>query len=122
MKTQWEKFGEETCEGFDIVFSISPEDIHPADCFDNSTDPKTGKPYYDTDQMARDIDNGLLSWFIARVQAFKNGILLGSEYLGGNLYKDPTEFISDSGYYDDMKETVINHAKETIKKLTEENL
>ena len=116
----WENLGTEHAEGFEIQFSIAPEDLHPSDCFDNSIDLETGKPYYDTDEMARDIDSGRLSWFVARVQAFKNGILLGSEYLGRNLYENPTDFISDSGYYDDMKDAVIKEARETIKKLTEE--
>lgn len=118
MSTYWEELGRETAEGFEIVFSIAPEDIHPSDCFDTSTDPDTGKPYYDTDKMARDIDNGLLCWFVARVQAFKNGILLGSDYLGGNLYENPEDFLKDD-YYKDMKNTVIEHSKETIKKLVE---
>jgi hypothetical protein len=116
----WEKLGEETAEGFDIVFSVAPEDIHPADCFDDSIDPDTGTPYHDIPEMIRRIDNGTLSWFVARVDAYKNGVLLASEYLGGNLYDNPIEFISEDAYYTDMKESAINEAKETIKKLTED--
>lgn len=119
MTTYWEHLGTEQAEGFEIRFSIAPEDLHPADCFDNSIDLETGKPYYDTDKMARDIDRGVLCWFIARVDAYKQGILLASEFLGGNLYEDPTDFISDSGYYEDMKATTIEEAKQTIKKLME---
>jgi hypothetical protein len=120
MSKYWEKYGMERCEGFDIVFSVAPEDIHPADCFDDSIDLETGTPYHDIPEMIRRIDNGTLSWFVARVEAYKNGVLLASEYLGGNLYEEPTDFISDSGYYEDMKDTAINEAKETIKKLTED--
>jgi hypothetical protein len=120
MSTYWETYGEENYQGFDIVFSIAPEDLHPSECFDTSTDPDTGKPYFDTDQMIKDIDSGRLYWFIARVEAFKNGILLTSEYLGGNLYEDPTDFIRESGCYEEMKNTVIEDAKQVIKKLTED--
>jgi hypothetical protein len=119
-RTYWEEMGRETVEGFEIVFSVSPEDIHPADCFDDSIDLETGKPYFDIEEMVRRIDNGSLCWFVARVEAYKKGILLASEYLGGNLYDNPTDFIADSGYYDDMKHTVIEQAKKTIQTLTED--
>jgi hypothetical protein len=118
--TYWEHLGTEQAEGFEIRFSIAPEDMHPADCFDTGIDPDTGKPYYDTDRMIQEIDRGFLSWFVARVDAYKNGILLSSEYLGGNLYEEPTEFISDSGYYEDMKFSAIEEAKKKIKQLTED--
>lgn len=118
--TYWEELGREQLKGFDIVFSIAPEDIHPADCFDTSTDPDTGEPYHNIPEMLRRIDNGSLSWFVARVEVFKKGILLASEYLGGNLYEEPTDFISDSGYYDDMKFSAIEQAAATIKTLTGE--
>jgi hypothetical protein len=114
---QWEKLNEETAEGFDIVLSISPEDIHPADCFDTSTDPDTGKPYYDTDEMIRRIDNGSLCWFLARVEAYKRGILLASEYLGGTLYENPSEFLKD-GYYSQMRDDAIHSARIAINALT----
>jgi len=120
MSIYWEELGRETAEGFEIVFSVSPEDIHPADCFDDSIDPDTGAPYHDIPEMIRKIDNELLFWFVARVEAYKNGVLLASEYLGGNLYSDPLDFIREDYYYTDMKETAINEAKATIKKLTEE--
>ena len=41
---------------FDIRVGYFYEDIHPSDLFDNSTNPDTGKPYYDTDEMAKRID------------------------------------------------------------------
>lgn len=108
----------EKFNGFDIVASICPEDIHPSNCFDNSIDPDTGKPYYDTDQMAEDIDNGKLEWFVLRVQAFKNGVLLGASYLGGNLYENSQDVITD-GTYQDFRSESIDEAKETLSKLIE---
>ena len=77
--------------------------------------------WHDADQnLIKSIENGELCWFVARVQAFKNGILLATDCLGANCYEDPLDFISDSGYYDDMKWTVIEDAKKVIKALTEE--
>ena len=41
---------------FEVKVGYFYEDIHPSDLFDNSLDPDTGKPYHDTDEMARRID------------------------------------------------------------------
>lgn len=98
-------------DGFTIVLSVTPEDIHPRDCFDDSVD--------DIDEICRKIDAGLLDWFVARVQAFKNGIELGNDYLGGNLYDSCAEFVEQSGgYYQDMINTAIDEAKKNIQALT----
>lgn len=118
MTNYWEELYTEKCEGFDIVASICPEEIHPSECFDTSIDPDTGEPYYDTEQMAQDIDNGKYQWFVLRVQAFKNGVLLGSSYLGGNLYENPLDIITD-GSYQDFRTEAIDEANETLSKLVE---
>ncbi len=116
----YETLGTEELDGFEVVLSVAPEDLHPADCFDTSTDPETGKPYWDADEICRKIDSGSLCWFVARVQAFKAGILLGEDYLGGNLYEDPAEFLTESGgYYQDMRDAVLTQARAAIQKLTE---
>ena len=111
----WEHLGTEQQDGFEIQFSIAPEEMHPAESFDASS-------FADEDgleKLIEAIDNGNLYWFVARVQAFKHGILLATDYLGGNCYEDPLDFVSEGGYYDDMKWTVINEANQTIKTLTE---
>lgn len=106
----WEKLHSESADGFDIVLSIAPEDLDPSDLFDDSVD--------DIDEIYRKINNGVSFWFVARVKAYKHGIELGSEYLGGNLYDDPTEFIKD-GSYRDLKYQAIEEAKKAIQLLTE---
>lgn len=116
MRTYWEHLGTEQADGFEIQFSITPDDTHPADLYDPAS-------FADEDglqKLIEAIDRGDLQWFTARVQAFKNGVLLASDYLGGNCYDNPLDFISEGGYYEDMRWTVINEAKETIKKLTED--
>lgn len=107
----WEKLLEEKAEGFDIVLSIAPEDIDPADCFDDSID--------DINEIKQRMSIGLSHWFVARVSAYRHGIELSSEYLGGNLYDDPMEFVTD-GYFDDLKYQAIEEAKKAIQLLTEE--
>lgn len=114
----WEKLHEEQDQGFDIVLSIAPEDIDPADLFDTSIDTDTGEPVYDIDEIYRKINNGTYSWFVARVKAYKHGIELGCEYLGGNLYADPNEFIAD-GCFADLKWQALEEAKNAIQLLTE---
>jgi hypothetical protein len=103
-------YNEDDKSGFEIRFSIGYEDTHPKDCFDDSA--------YDIAEMVEKIDRGALCWFVARVDACKNDIVLASEYLGANLYENPMEFLKD-GYFDDMKDTVIQEARQTISKLME---
>jgi hypothetical protein len=101
----------ETVNGFDIVFSAAYEYTHPSDLFDETEE--------DMEKLLDDIDRGSLVWFIARVQACKHGIELGSDYLGGCLYKSYDDFLSDH-YYQDMQLNAIDEAKKAIAKLTEE--
>lgn len=107
----WEKLHEEKAEGFEIVLSITPEDLDPADLFDPSFD--------DIEEIYRKINNGVYVWFCARVKAYKHGIELSAEYLGGLLYEDPREFITDGGF-EDLKYQAIEEAKKAIQLLTEE--
>lgn len=107
----WEKLHNEQVEGFDIVLSIAPEDLEPADLFDSTVD--------DIQKIYDDINSGKSAWFCVRVQALKAGVELATEYLGGNLYDDPKEFLND-GYYEDLKYRVIEEAKCELPKLLEE--
>lgn len=100
-------------DGFTIVLSVTPEDIHPRDVFDETIE--------DMQEMCRKIDNGTYEWFIARVQAYKKGVLLGTEYLGGNLYDSSRDFVDQSGgYYEDMTASAIAEAKKTLESLLTE--
>ena len=110
MSNYWDTLHEEKSDGFDIVASIGYEDIHPADCFDDTVD--------DINEICRKIDNGTYTWFVLRVQAFKKGVLLGESYLGGNLYENPKDILTD-GMYEDFKHEAITEAKETLSKLVE---
>jgi hypothetical protein len=81
---------------FDVKVGYFPEDCHPSDCFDDTC--------YDTDEMARKIDMGLLDWFVARVQYMYDGVEMGSAYLGGCMYDDAEKAIEEGldGYLYDM--------------------
>jgi hypothetical protein len=110
--TYWEEISRETVDGFDIVFSVAAEDMHPRDSFDMEPE--------ELAQLCEDIDRGRYSWFIARVQAFRAGVELAADYLGGCLYDSPADFVKAGDYYADMVDTVKREARETIVKLTEE--
>lgn len=105
---QYTTHHEKTIEGFDIVFSTTYEHTHPRDHFMPE----------DAPQICEDIDSGKYEWFVARVQAFKNGIELGTDYLGGCLYESPMQFVKDSDYYGDMVQSAIKEAKANIQALT----
>lgn len=100
---------QETREGFDIVFSTCPEDSAP-DWFETEEE---------RTQFWRDLDSGHTTWFIARVQAFKNGIELGTDYLGGCCYESEKSFVDESDYYGDMVHSAIDEAKKNILGLVE---
>lgn len=100
----------DTAAGFDIVVSIADEHFKPDWDFENEEDKQ---------DTLRRIENGDLVYFIARVQALKNGIVLGTDYLGGCCYDSYMQFVNDSGYYADMVESATTEARATITKLIE---
>jgi hypothetical protein len=105
----WKTINTEFKDGFQIVFSVTEEYTPIADHFEAD----------DVSEIISDIEEGNLLWFVARVQAFKNGIELASDYLGGCCYKSYSDFVAQNDYYADMIQTVIREAKETIKALSE---
>jgi hypothetical protein len=106
----YENIHTEKAAGFDIVFSVTYEDSQPDWDFETEEDKQ---------DLLRRIENGDLVWFIARVQAYKNGVLLGTDYLGGCCYDSYMQFVKDSDYYADMVENAVSNARQTIAKLTE---
>jgi hypothetical protein len=101
----------ETLRGpFDVIVDKTWEDLDPADCFDTSIDPDTGKPYFDMDEIYSDINTGNLDWFMLRCRVFFDGVELASDYIGGLLYKDAREVLTD-GVAEDMIYTTIEAAK-----------
>lgn len=92
-------------EGFEIIVDRTYEDIHPQDCFDDSC--------HDIQQICRDIDMGKYEWFMLRVRALVEGHELGSAYLGGCLYEDAREVLSD-GTAEDQIYLAIEEAKRAV--------
>jgi hypothetical protein len=103
-------------EGFTVIVDKTWEDLNPADMFDDGIDPDTGLPYYDIEQMCRDIDSGKLDWFMLRVRVLYDGVELGTDYVGGFLYEDAREVLED-GVVEDMIWTALKEAKQNAQSL-----
>ena len=92
-------------EGFDIIVDKTWEDIDPRGQFDWTEE--------ELDQLVKDIDNGKTEWFMLRVRVFVDGNELGSAYLGGCLYEDPMEVLTD-GTAEDMIAEAMAEAKKAV--------
>lgn len=64
---------------FRVALEIEPEDMDPADSFEFQDDIDA-------------VHNGEVEWFCARVAVYKDGMDLGSDYLGACAYKTVSEF------------------------------
>lgn len=106
----YETIKTEDTQDFHIVCSVAYEEIHPRDSFDDSC--------HDVDEICQKIDSGEYVWFMVRVEAYRHGILLGTDYLGGCLYNNYQEFLNDV-YYEDMVYNAIFDAKHNLSKLAE---
>ena len=95
--------------GFDIIVDKSWEDLHPRDSFDDSC--------YDIKQLCEDIDSGKYDWFMLRVRVLVEGLELGSAYLGGCLYTDAREVLTDGTAEDLIGEALIE-AKRDVYRLS----
>jgi hypothetical protein len=94
--------------GFDIIVDKSYEDIHPSDLFDDSE--------HDVKQLCQDIECGNLDWFMLRVRVMVENIELSSQFLGGCLYKDAREVLTD-GTAEDLIDTALTEAKRDVYRL-----
>jgi hypothetical protein len=100
-------------EGFNVIVDKTWDDLHPQDSFDTSTDPDTGMPYYDIEDMCRKIDRGDLDWFMLRVRVMHEDVELAVNYVGGFLYEDAREVLTD-GTAEDMIWETVEEAKRRV--------
>ena len=96
-------------DGYDIIVDKTYEDMHPKDSFDDSC--------HDIAEMCRKIDNGTYDWFMLRVRVLVEGLELGSAYLGGCLYADAREVLTD-GMAEDMIGEAMTEAKTKVYRLS----
>ena len=91
----WEELLCEQRNGLTVVVDKSWEDIPLDHLFDTSIDPDTGRPYYDVKEIASQIDRGDLDYFMLRARVMYNELELGSHIVGGFLYEDAREVLTD---------------------------
>ena len=103
-------------EGFNVIVDKTWEDLHPQDSFDTSINPDTGKPYYDIEEMCRKIDRGDLDWFMLRVRVMHEDVELAVNYVGGFLYEDAREVLTD-GTAEDMIAESLDEARKRVPQL-----
>jgi hypothetical protein len=94
--------------GFDIIVDKSYEDMDPKDCFDDEC--------FNLKEMYSDIESGNLDWFMLRVRVMVENIELSSEFLGGCLYKDAREVLTD-GTAEDLIAEALVEAKRDVYRL-----
>jgi hypothetical protein len=95
-------------DGFTVIVDKSYEDLNPRDCFDFDSEEEVSK-------MCKDIDNGNLDWFMLRVRVMVDSLEMGSHYLGGCLYKDAREVLTD-GTAEDCIGEALHEAKREVYK------
>lgn len=113
----------EVYKGFTIRYYAEEENEPLEDTFANDVD--------SIKELYQRLDNGSSVYFCAKVtasidmnnivyegyQKIRGDIELSSEYLGCCYYDSYEQFITEEGYYNDMRETVVNEALITLKDL-----
>jgi hypothetical protein len=94
-------------DGFTVIVDKSYEDLDPRDMFDDSVS--------DVEEIIKDINRGHLEWFMLRVRVMVDSLEMGSHYLGGCLYEDPKEILTDGTAEDCIGEAIAEAKKEVYK-------
>lgn len=92
-------------DDFIVVVDKTWEDVQVRDCFDDSC--------YDIKDLERKVNEGLLDWFLLRVRVLLDDYEMGTAYLGGCLYEDASEVLTD-GTAEDLIETAIIEARNNV--------
>jgi hypothetical protein len=96
-------------DGLTVIIDKTHEDMHPRDSFDDSC--------HNIDEICGKIDDGTYEWFMLRVRVLVEGLELGSEYLGGCLYYDAREVLTD-GTAEDLIDQAMTEAKSQVYRLS----
>ena len=93
--------------GFTVIVDKAYEDIDPWDqlseCFDSK------------EQLYADIESGKYDWFMLRVRIMVDEYELASEYLGGCLYENPREVLTDGTAEDLIAQAMITARREVYR-------
>ena len=90
-------------DGYTIIVDKTWEDLDPRGQFEES----------DLAEILEKINNYTYDWFMLRVRVLAEGVELGSAYLGGCLYEDSCEVLTD-GTAEDMIYEAMAEAKANV--------
>ena len=103
MTRYYDEIGSFERDGFFVIVDKSYEEVHPRDLFDDTQ--------FDIAEMCHNIEHGNLDWFMLRVRILVDGHEMASEHLGGCLYENARDVLTD-GTADDL----ISYAMITAKR------
>ena len=96
----------ERVKGFTVNLELLEEFTPLPDTFDPTVT--------DIDTLRENVESGFWLYFCAKVTASYGGRVLAEEYLGCCVYESAEDFVNNSGYYDDMRDTVVEQAQEYL--------
>lgn len=108
MTRHYEQLANYERNGFEIIVDKTWEDIPVDVCFDDAVT--------DLEEIRWKIEHGDLDWFMLRVRVLVDGHEMGSHYLGGCLYEDPKEVLTD-GTAEDCIYAAMEEAKQEVGRL-----
>lgn len=95
-------------DGFTVIVDKTWEDLAVRDCFDDTC--------HDILEFERKIDNGTYDWFMLRVRVMVEGLEMGASYLGGMMYEDARDCLTD-GTAEDLIWEALSEAKRDVYRL-----
>ena len=96
-------------EGYEIIVDKTWEDLSLNQCFDDTQ--------FDLAEMQHNIEHGRLDWFMLRVRVLVEGLEIADHYLGGCLYEDAREVLTD-GTAEDCISQALEEAKSKVWRLS----
>ena len=107
MTRYYDEIGSFERDNFFVIVDKTWEDLHVRDCFDDSVT--------DIEQLIEDIENGKYDWFMLRVRVMVDEHEMASEYLGGCLYEDAREVLTDGTAEDLISEALITAKRDVYR-------
>ncbi len=83
---------------FTVIVDKTYEDLNPRDMFEDD----------DIEEICRKIDNYTYDWFMLRTRVIYEGVELSCEYLGGCLYEDARDVLTDGMAEDQIYQAMLN--------------
>lgn len=94
-------------DGFTVIVDKTWEDLSVADCFDDTQ--------FDIAEINHNIERGHLDWFMLRVRLMVDEYEIASEYLGGCLYENPRDVLTDGVVDDLISQAMITARREVYR-------